>query len=84
MNKYFKILKIEDTELSHQSGNFPVQGIIPFGPPFDSKEGAKDWLKKNSEKGMEYFFQRLYSREVPQGLQIAEKKPKQEQESADQ
>jgi len=76
MNRYFKIFRIAAEEVVHQSGNFPIEGTIPYGPPFDSRKAAKDWLKKNAENGMEYFFQRFYSLAIPQGLVIAEEKKK--------
>jgi len=76
MNTYFKILRIAAEELAYQSGNFPIEGTIPFGPPFDSKKSAKGWLKKNAENGMEYFCQRFYSLAMPEGLVVAEEKKK--------
>lgn len=84
MKKYFKILKIAASELIYQSGNFPIQGMIPFGPPFDSKKGAKDWLKIHAEEGMQFSFFRFYSTEIPEGMVLTEKKPKEKKQKPEQ
>lgn len=76
MNRYYKILKIEAKELTAQSDNYPVNGIIPFGPPFQSKKDARAWLSENAETGMEYFFNKFYSKSVPENLIEEVKKPK--------
>lgn len=76
MKKYFKILKIKAAELEPQIGNYPLTAINPFGPPFEFKRDGKNWLKGNAEDGQAYFFNRFYSTTAPDGLIVAQKKPK--------
>ncbi|GAA4318303.1 hypothetical protein GCM10023149_16330 [Mucilaginibacter gynuensis] len=76
MKKYFKILRVKATDLVPQVGNYPVTAISPFGPPFESKEDGKNWLKENAENGQEYFFTRFYTTSAPDGLVVAQQKTK--------
>lgn len=73
MKKYYKFLKFTSKDLSVESGNYPVEGIVPFGPPFEAKDGAKHWLKQNAQKDSEYVLERFYSLKQPANL-VAETK----------
>jgi len=73
MKKYYKFLKITSKELSIESGNYPLVGIVPFGPAFEAKDDAKQWLKQNAQKDNEYVLERFYSLKQPANL-VAETK----------
>jgi hypothetical protein len=69
MKKYFKILQVNVADITHEEGKYPINEIIPFGPPFESKSIAKHWLKTHAAMATEYFIVSFYSLKSPDNLQ---------------
>jgi len=80
MKKYYRILKIESSNEPSQGEEAALGRVNTFGPPFESKDQGKDWLKENAEEGNEYIFSRFYSLNVPAGIVAEEKKSKEKKE----
>lgn len=74
MKKYYKILQVNAEDIVHEEGKYPINEIIPFGPPFESRGIAKHWLKTQAVTEMEYFITPFYSLKSPENLQKDEKK----------
>ncbi|TFF37801.1 hypothetical protein [Mucilaginibacter psychrotolerans] len=74
METYYKIFRVDSDDLKHQTGEYPLGRIIPFGPPFGLKSEAKHWLKENLVPGTDYCITRFYSQSMPEGIQKSKKK----------
>jgi hypothetical protein len=87
MKKYYKFLKISSVELAHEEAHYPINSILPFGPPFEGKDDAKKWLKENAEPEYAYFLERFYVKHLPDNIVPETKKeettPNAEQETLD-
>ncbi|WP_124580109.1 hypothetical protein [Pedobacter sp. KBW06] len=61
MKKTFKIIQLDPKELRHEAGNFPIQSQVPFGPRFNTKQEAEDWLAKKLNINKSYMILEIYS-----------------------
>lgn len=57
-----------------ETGNYPVETIVPFGPPFEAKDDAKHWLKQNAQRDCAYALECFYPPEQPANLVAGTKK----------
>ena len=65
MKKYYKFIKLENAELNDKGNAYPISAITSFGPPFEGKKDARNWLKENMDDQHSYFLERFFIKHLP-------------------
>ncbi|MBS7565313.1 hypothetical protein KHS38_12945 [Mucilaginibacter sp. Bleaf8] len=60
LNTWYKIFELELDEVKKESGNFPLQSIVPYGPSHPDKQSAKAWLADNMKPDKKYVITKIY------------------------
>lgn len=61
MNKSYKFFSMDPREVARETGNYPIEYVVPFGPEHPNEFEAEEWLKENAEEGKKYVLIPVYT-----------------------
>lgn len=52
---------MDPREVARETGNYPIEYVVPFGPEHPNEFEAEEWLKENAEEGKKYVLIPVYT-----------------------